>query len=278
MNNTRLNGHGGHAIDHLLESMAVEFDGSCFREPEGVRLSFPGGHRPEFVRYVPDTQQDWTMRLKWVEKQSAIFLLNTPIVYGLKWTAAGGKKEGNNGLRVSVGLSLSAGSPFPKRYTSVLRHGSNEVRISEGGRLPLGRGKESPVGPMPSWVQDDLQKLARGIRRACQLYGARPEVRQAILKLQADRRIEIRDIENLYRTTRRSSHRLYGLPAPGTDGSASIEEELRRLQNIVLRRYEVTVRVRPLSLVVLQGAVPREIYRNGELFRIPTAQPSPNDN
>lgn len=114
----------------------------------------------------------------------------------------------------------------------------------------------------------------RQLGKNCVLYGARPEVRNAILRLQADRRIEIKDIESLYRTTRRSSHHLYGMPAAGTNGSTSVEEELRRLQNIVLRRYEVTVRVRLLSLVVLEGAVPREIYRNGKPFRSAKAQPS----
>jgi len=64
------------------------------------------------------------------------------------------------------------------------------------------------------------------------------------------------DLERLYITKQGANDHLYGLPAFGTEGSASIEAEARMLQNIALTRYDVTVRVRVLALGVLEGNLP----------------------
>ena len=64
------------------------------------------------------------------------------------------------------------------------------------------------------------------------------------------------DLERLYKAEQGANDHLYGLPAFGTEGSASIEAEARMLQNIALTRYDVTVRVRLLALGVLEGNVP----------------------
>ena len=268
MKNKRLpNGPGDLVIDQLLGSMIAQLGGSCINEPGGLRLSIPGDLSSEFVRYAPTTQRAWTTRLKWVEKQSAIFLLNSPILYGVTWSGAGGKRSGNDGLRLSVGLSLSIGRPLPKRYTCLIRHGRSEIRVSEGGYLLLRMGKESNPTGLPPWAEADLSKLARGVLTACEYFRARPDVQHAIVELGAERRTELTDLERLYKTKQGSNDRLYGLAASGTEGSASIEAESRKLQSVVLRRYDVTVRVRVLTLGILEGCVPLEIYQTGKLVR-----------
>ncbi|MGH9762368.1 MAG: hypothetical protein ACREAC_16210, partial [Blastocatellia bacterium] len=62
--------------------MVARGGGTSSRESDGVRIRFPGSP-DEFVAYAPADQQTWRTRLKWVEKQSAILLLNAPIVYAI---------------------------------------------------------------------------------------------------------------------------------------------------------------------------------------------------
>jgi len=256
MKNKRLpSGPGDHVIDELLSGMAAQLGGSCKRAPEGLRLSFPGADR-EFVRYSPTNQQEWTVRLKWVEKQAAIFLLNAPLFYGVNWGGAGKRKSGSEGLRLCVGLSLSAGRSLPKRYTCFLKRGGNEVQVVLGGYLSLGEGKHSTLTALPPWAEADLPKLASGVLAACDQYRSRSEVQKALVRLEDNRRTELTDLERLYKTKQGANDHLYGLPAFGTEGSASIEAEARMLQNIALTRYEVTIRVRVLTLGVFEGNVP----------------------
>jgi hypothetical protein len=268
MKNKRLlNGPGDLVIEQLLSGMVAQLGGSCERKQEGLRLSFPDVPGTEFVHYSPANQQDWTTRLKWVEKQAAIFLLNAPLFYGVNWSGVGKKKSGSEGLRLSVGLSLSVGRPVPKRYTCFLKRGKNEVRVAQGGSLSLGSGQEATLAVLPTWAEDDLPKLASGVLAACIQYRASPEVQSAIVKLGDKRRTELADLERLYKTKQGANDHLYGLPAFETEGSASIEAEARMLQNTVLSRYEVAVRVRVLTLGVFEGNVPQEIYRDGEPVR-----------
>ena len=265
------NGPGDLVIEQLLSGMVAELGGSCEREQEGLRLSFPDVSGSEFVRYSPMNQQEWTTRLKWVEKQAAIFLLNAPLFYGVNWSGVKKRKSGNEGLRLCVVLSLSVVRPAPKRYNCFLRRGGNEVRVAQGGYLPLEKGKQATLTVLPPWAEAHLPKLASGVLAACIRYRARPEVQGAIVTLGDKRRTELTDLERLYKTKQGANDHLYGLPAFETEGSASIEAEARVLQNTVLSRYEVAVRVRVLTLGVLEGNIPQEINRVGELVRLGNA-------
>lgn len=269
MKNKRLpNGLGDLVIDQLLGNMAAQLGGSCVKESGGLMLSIPGDLNPESVRYAPTSQRAWTTRLKWVEKQSAIFLLNAPIVYGVKWKDDGAAKPNNRGLRLSIGLSLSVGTPFPKRYTCFVPHAGNEIRVEHGGcALSLGRGTELILNGLPSWAEADLPMFARGVLMASDHFRARPEVQNAMMKLGEQRRTELTNLDHLYRRRQGSNDRLLGLPTPGTEGSVAIEAELRKLQSIILQRYAVRVRVRFITLGVLEGKIPNEISQAGELAR-----------
>ena len=248
-------------IELLVGGMISQIGGSCVQEAEG---SFPGGTESEFLRYAPDNQEDWMTRLKWVEKQSAILLLNAPVLYGLNWGGKVRVQPGCDGLRLSLGLSLSLGRPCPARYTCVLQRGGKEIRIREGDRLARGKAKESTLFALPEWVGAEIRKLSRGVVSACEQYRARADVRNAIAKLGSQRRSELVDLERLYQTSKGSNARLYGMPAPGTEGSASIEAEVRTLQSVILKRYEVTVRIRLLTVGILEGSVPHTVYRAGD--------------
>jgi hypothetical protein len=256
------NGRIDRVIDELLGSMVGQLGGSCIHVREGLKLSIPGDVNAEIVCYAPSTQDEWTTRLKWVEKQAAIFLLNAPILYRVKWS---GKNSNRRGLRLSVGLSLSVGVPLPKRYTCVMTHGSDEIRFSERGALSVDGGSEVGSAGLPSWVTADLSKLGTGVLAACDHFRQHSDVQNSIRKLGVDRRAELTNLDHLYRRKQGANARLYGFPTPGSEGSASIEAELRNLQNIVLQRYAVGIRIRFLSLGILEGGIPEKFYRAGEL-------------
>lgn len=258
------NGPGNLVIDKLLAGMASQLGGSCVHESAGVRLSIPGRRESEFVRYSPTTQRAWATRLKWVEKQCAIFLLNAPILYGVTWNRGNPR---DRALRVSVGLSLSLGPALQCRYTFVLFHGTNEIRFSQGGELEIGNGLEQPISKLPTWAHSDFPKLASAISRSAEYFQERAAVQNAVRRLGLQRREELTNLDHLYRRRQRGNARLYGFASPGTAGSASVEAELRRLQNTVLQRYTVVTRVRLLTLGILEGSFPREIRNLGK--RIP---------
>jgi len=250
-------------IDNLVGSNVSQAGGSCSKESDGLGLSFPDGTE-EFVAYAPTDQQTWRSRFKWVEKQSALFILNAPILYAIKWERQSRRKVASkSALRLSVGLSLSVGPALPKRYTCILKRGG-KFSVIEGGYLRLGEGTtSSTLAQLPEWAEAELEKLSLAVLEACEEFEARPQVQQAILGLGEKRRDEMANLGLLYRRKQGSNDRLYGLPEAGTEGSVSIEAELRRLQNIVLDRYRLRVRVRVLSLGVLEGDVPSTIYEIG---------------
>lgn len=256
------NGRIDLVIDELLDSMIGPLGGSCIHVREGVKLSIPGDANVQLVCYAPTTQDQWTTRLKWVEKQAAILVLNAPILYRVKWSS---KNSNRHCLRLSVGLSLSVGSPLPKRYTCVIAHGSDEIRFSERGALTIDGGEEVGLARVPSWVTADLPKLGAGVLAACDHFRQHSDVQNTLRKLGIDRRVELTNLDHLYRRKQGANARLYGFATPGTEGSASIEAELRNLQNIVLQRYAVAIRIRFLSLGILEGGIPQKFYKAGEL-------------
>ena len=229
--------------------------GSVTETPGGLEISIED-HR-HFITYSPNCQEEWESRLKWVEKQSAVYLVHAPVLYGVQWQTTAGRPR-VRALRLSIGLSLSVGQPFPKRYTCSVISGKKDISVVEGGELPqLAGGKRWLLTALPSWTQKELEKLITGVLRACDLFGNQSEVQDALPKLSEKLSDELSHLDALYRRKQGTNDRLYGLPPFGTEGSAAIEAELRRLQKTVLERYRSKVRLRVLSLGVFEGGVPR---------------------
>jgi hypothetical protein len=253
----RLNGLGDRAIDNLVGMMVARAGGSCIKDRAGLQVSFPDKQGPGFIAYAPSDSMAWETRLRWVEKQSAIFLLNAPVLYGIKWEARRGKKSQDRVLRLSIGLSLSFGPPLPKRYTLTLKHGRKCVDIMEGSHLPLEKsGKAVPLTALPKWAETDRKHLAKAVSQTCEMFQSREEVRKALLALGEGRREELTCLERLYRRKQGANDRLYGLASTSTEEGSPIEAELRQLQSIVLHRYSIEVEVRILSIGVLEGHIP----------------------
>jgi hypothetical protein len=243
--------------------MVARAGGACIKEPAGLHISFPDKQGSEFVAYVPSDSVAWETRLRWVEKQSAIFLLNAPVLYGVKWEGRKSKKSPDKVLRVSAGLSLSFGPPLPKRYTLILKHGQEMAPIVEGAYLPLGKtGKPARLTGLPKWAETDLKHLAKALLQTCEIFQSREDVQKAVLALGEGRREELTNLERLYRKRGGANERLYGLAPISTEGGSALEAEHRRLQNIVLQRYSVGVEVRILSLGILEGNIPNSIYKS----------------
>ena len=236
--------------------MVAYSGGRATRQPGGLRISF-SNETDRFIAYAPDNQVDWEARLKWVEKQSAAYLLDAPILYGIQWKAKGGRSSRARALRLSVGLSLSLGQPHPRRYTCILEVGKRHIRIAEGGQLPeLTNGTKLLLTSPPTWAENELERLAPAVLKSCEQFQQRPQVQIALSTLSEEFSTELSDLDRLYRRKQGTNDRLYGLPPADSDGSVAIESELQRLQTNVLERYRVGVRVRILSLGVFEGAVP----------------------
>jgi hypothetical protein len=260
MQNTRKtppkHGPGDHAIDEFVKTMVAINSGSATKVAHGLRISFP--NEPDrFIAYEPEEQAQWESRLKWVEKQSAAYLLGAPILYGLEWNAKRRKTSNVRALRLSIGLSLSMGASHPKRYTCILKHGDKNVFVGEGGHLPNVTGANKLLlTSLPAWAEKELERFAPAVLTACELFQKRAEVQVATATLDEKFTTELSDLDRLYRRKQGMNDRLYGLPAAGTEGSVAIEAELRRLQGIVLDRYHIRLRLRVLSLGVFEGDVP----------------------
>src|SRR6185503_14840003 len=85
-------GPGDHTIDEFVTIMAAFNGGSATKQAKGLRISFR--NEPDrLIAYAPKEQADWESRLKWVEKQSAVYLLGAPILYGIQWDAKAGKRS-----------------------------------------------------------------------------------------------------------------------------------------------------------------------------------------
>ena len=228
--------------------------GSITKQPEGLRIHFP--NEPDrWIAYSPRQQTEWHTRLKWVEKQAAVYLIDPPVLYGIQWKD--GKKPNTRALRLSIGLSLSMGQPHPKRYTCILKHGKKDVTVGEGGRLAkITGGTKLRLTSLPAWAEKELEKFPAAVRRACEVFEKRDEVQLARSKLEQKFQTELSDLDRLYRRGQGTNDKLYGLPPADVEGSLAIEAELRRLQSIVLDRYRIKIRLRVLSLGVFEGAVP----------------------
>ena len=187
-----------------------------------------------------------------VEKQAAVVLCNPPVVYSMPWPGRRAGKLAKTVLRLSVGLSLSIGVPHFRRYVVTLARGARRAVYEEGTILPAdASAKATLLTALPSWTEERLPILTRGVAEACEQYQSLPGVQDALRRIGERRRAELAGLEHLYARRQRSEGRIHGLPEPGTTGSASIEVEQRKLQRIVLERYAVRVRVRILSLGLL---------------------------
>jgi hypothetical protein len=230
---------------------------SVVAEDDRLRINFRDDHAPIVVSRDPADPDEWKVRFERVEKQAAIILRNPPVVISMVWPTRKAAKPARALLRLSVGLSLSVGEPLVRRYAVTLEQGARQAAIEQGGLLPSETGAQTAIlSTLPRWVEQSTKALSRGTLEACNRYQVLPDVQQALRRLGERRRTELAQLEHLYARRQRSEGQLYGLPEPGTEGSASIEAEQRRLQRIVFDRYRVRVRVRMLSLALLEGALP----------------------
>lgn len=247
----RRTGRGDRAISRLLHHIAENTDGKCTEGAEGYRLSFPDAE-PAFVAHRPNDAASWETRFRWVEKQSAAFLLNAPILYGLRGSARKGRRI--NALRLSFGLSVSLGRPIRKRYCVTVKEGANKGALTETDEVILGEGwEEYDVLSLPSWTRSCLPVLAKEVAATCEAYGNEDDVVAALKCITEQRREEFILLEDLYRRKSGANDHLFGLPAPNLEGSAAIEAELRGLQEVVISRYEVKLRIQILSLGVYEN-------------------------
>jgi|GEM_PF-5227222 len=219
-----------------------------------MRLFFRDGRPAELISREPEDRQGWKSRLSWLEKSEATVLLNPPVVYKMTWPAGRGAGSGTSRLRLSAALSLSIGVPLARRYVFTLQRGARRATIEEGGHLPARGGAETTIlSALPEWAERELAKLVRALSETCDDFAASSQVQEAVRVIAEKRRTELTYLEQLYSRRKGREGRLYGLPEPGVEGSAAIEAELRRLQATVLERYAPAVRIRVLSLGVLQG-------------------------
>ncbi|WP_144030661.1 hypothetical protein [Bradyrhizobium japonicum] len=247
----RRTGLGDRAVSRLLRHIAKNADGTCIENDKGYRLSFPD-NEPVFVAHRPNDAASWETRLRWVEKQSAAFLLNAPILFGLRDKAKKGRRT--NALRLSFGLSLSLGRPLRKRYCVTVKEGASKGVLTEGDEVILGEGwEEYDVLSLPSWTRSCLPILAKEVAATYEAYGNEDYVVTALEGIAEQRREEFIFLEDLYRRKSGANDRLFGLPMPNLDGSTAIEAELRGLQEVVLSRYEVKLRIKVLSLGVYEN-------------------------
>jgi hypothetical protein len=195
----------------------------------------------------PDDEDSWKHRLDAVEKRIATTLQQPPVLYSMVSASAA-----RNTLRLSVGLSLSIGVPQRRRYAIYVEQGAGAV-IAEGDSLPADDPASAFLTNLPSWADAEMAKGARAILDACARYELLSDVQAAIARLSEARHAELTSIESLYARRPGTDQKLYGMRERGTEGSASVEAEHRRLQQLALERYAVQVRVRVLSVGVLSA-------------------------
>lgn len=236
----------------FLEDVA-RLDGSSVTEHDGrLRVAFADGSADELVALQPATADEWRSRLRRLEKQAAIVLLNPSLAYSIAYPARRGEKPPRQTLRLSASLSLSVGRPFGRRQVFTFSRGTGQVTVSEGEALPRRDGEQSTfLASLPGWVERAMIPLTSAIVAQCEAYELRPEVQDAVARIGEQRRTELAHIQLLYTSQRRGT-RLYGLPRSGAHASSTVEAERRQLETIVLDRYLVQIRVRVLSLGILE--------------------------
>ncbi len=250
----RPNGPGDHAIECFLRTTAALDLGNVVAEHDRWRINFRDGRPSIVVKRAPADPNEWRVRFERVEKQAAIILNNPPVVYSMVWKTRGAAKQDSAMLRLSFGVSLSVGAPLSQRYVATLERGARQAVIEERGLPPTeGAAQTAILSTLPRWVEKGTETLSRAVLEACERYQLRSEVQTAIKGLGEKRRTELAQIDYLYARRQESAGHLYGLPEPGTEGSASIEVEQRRLRQTVIDRYTVRVYVRMLSLGLLVG-------------------------
>jgi hypothetical protein len=251
------NGLGDHAIDCFLSALTALEGGRVVAEDDQLRIKFRLPRPSVIVKRNPADPDEWRIRFENIEKRAAIILGNPPVVYSMVWPTSKPAKHGRAVLRLSVGLSLSVGEPLSRRYVVTLTKDARQASIVEGGLPPAETGATTAIlSTLPRWAEQRVKELSHAVLEACDLYQGLPAVRSAMNTLGERRRTELAQIEHLYARRQKSKGQLYGLPEPGTQGSASIEAEQRRLQQIVFERFTVQVRVRMLSLGILEGSIP----------------------
>ncbi|HEX6087538.1 MAG TPA: hypothetical protein VF266_23600 [Thermoanaerobaculia bacterium] len=252
----RPNGPGGRATSAFVAEFAALTGGRVAETEGALRVSFGDGRPDETIPHQPASETEWASRFKWVEKEAAVILRNPPLLYTIAWPAARRSKQSKKTmLRLSATLSLSVGEPLARRYVVTLERGGKEARVDEGGVLPPADGADlAPMVALPAWAERDVRTLCRALAATCEAFQLLPDVQNALRALGELRRTELAYLEHLYARREGEYERLWGLPARGTQGSAAVEAEQRRLRQIVLERYAARIRVRPLSLGLLHVA------------------------
>lgn len=241
-----------HSSSRFLDDVA-RLDGSSVTQHDGrLRVAFADGSAAELVALQPATADEWRSRLRRLEKQAAIVLLNPPLAYAVAYPVRRGEKPPRPTLRLSVSLSLSVGRPLAQRLVFTFARDTGQVTVSAGESLPRREGEQSTfLASLPGWVERAMVPLTSAIVAQCEAYELRPEIQDAVARIGEQRRTELAHIQLLYASQRRGT-RLYGLPRPGAHASSAVEAERRQLETIVLDRYLAEIRVRVLSLGILE--------------------------
>lgn len=234
-NKRQKNGHGNRAIDKFIKAISIlekgDADVNYFTDEsmEGDRLQSPN-----------------------VEKQAAVILCNPPVMYSVKTLAKSKHAMSIESIRLSIGFSLSVGVPYFQRFTVTIPFKSKSVIVVEAGaHLMIPEDAEVKyLRTIPDKVKNKESVFIGGIKDALEEYQEQQEVQSALRKIGERRKTELNYLEQLYARGRASKARLYGFADLGIEGSASIDAEHRRLQEIVLTRYTPVVRIRLLSLGV----------------------------
>jgi hypothetical protein len=258
--NLQSSGNGNLAIEELVAAQVTQLRGTWTVEDKGVLVSLPGNEGPEFIEFEPQGPEPWARRFRWIEKQVASAILNTPVTYAMDWKPTSKSSSSGPIVRLSLGLSLSRGALLPKRYACLWDFVSGEVTVVREGPFARGRGKA--VAPPSKFASTSKYKkmFAQAIVKACTEYKQESDVQAACIRLGEARRGEYVNLDLLYRGRRTANDRLRGLPPSGAVGSAAVAAELRTLQEVVMKRYALSIQVRPLTLGVLLGNVPRRIF------------------
>ena len=250
-NKLHQNGPGIQEIDRLVKFMVSQTQTKdlCKKMPGGLRVSISDKPKSVFINY------EWITRLKWVEKQSAIFLLHAPIVYNLKQkTTSEHSTTTKKIIRLSFALSLSIGLPCYKRYTVIFVHGERSAKLMKDISIPHSYNSEMlHLEKFPKWALNDIPKLIKEISKAFDHFKMSEEVKSHLLLLGKKRKVEFDNLEELYPLKKGSYNKILGLSV--LENHSSVETEVQRLQRIIMLRYSVEIQFRILSLGSIEAKI-----------------------